>query len=167
MKLPKLIVLIGIPGCGKSRWISDNKYHESHYIVCPDDIRHNMFGDMTDQSNNTKVFDIAKGMVIAALELEKDTIFDATNVSTYYRREFLSNISFSHKKEAVLFDIDPKIASDRIRVDMRENKLRSNVLPGVVYRMYGEYLYTKEVIGEEDFSSVKIIDATKPLKTKE
>jgi len=156
-KRPELKVLIGIPGSGKSHWIWKNKLHLSHFIVSPDNIRRDMFGDITDQSNNVKVFDIALGMVIAALKLNKNVILDATNCNTQYRREFLKDMPYC-KMSAYLFDIQPQIASDRISKDIRNNKLRSNVPESVVYRMYGEYLFTKNVIKKEfSNSQIKII----------
>lgn len=152
--LPSLIVLIGIPGSGKSHWILTNNI--SHSVVCPDKIRNELFGDITDQSNNSRVFDIAKGMVIALLTIGKNVIVDATNVNTFYRKDFLNNLP-SCNKIAVLFDADPEIASNRIKNDIQNNKIRSNVPEHVIYRMYGEYLFTKKAIQEEGFNHIKII----------
>jgi len=156
-KKPVLKILIGIPGSGKSRWIGDNHYYLDHLVVCPDKIRHDIFGNISDQSNNTRVFDIAKGMVRAGLLLNQDVIFDATNCNTKYRKEFMEGNPYC-RKEAVLFDIDPKIAAERIKHDLRENKLRSQVPEDVIYRMYGEYLYTKKVLKYEYYSKIETIE---------
>lgn len=152
---PELKVLIGIPGSGKSHWIIKNKYYLNYLIVCPDNIRRDVFGDISDQTNNSRVFDIALGMVRAGLLLRQDVILDATNCNTKYRQEFLEKMPFC-KKVAVLFDISPEIATERIKHDLREDKLRSAVPSNVVYRMYGEYLYTKKVLKKE-FNSIEIV----------
>ena len=165
-KYPELKVLIGIPGSGKSHWISENNYYHSHFIVSPDSIRQEIFHNISDQSNNVKIFDIAMGMVRAALLLKKDVILDATNCNTKYRREFLEKMPRCNMS-AYLFEIDPRIASARIRQDIKKNKLRSDVPTSIVYRMHGEYLYTKSVIKEEYFDSIEIITEINESKVKE
>ena len=154
--MSELTILIGIPGSGKTRWIT-SKYKEFFpYIVCPDNIRKTHFGDITDQSKNKAVWDVAKGQVIAALECGKDVILDATNVSTSYRRTFIKTFLPYYKVNAVLFEADPTLCCARIAKDIEEGKDRSNVPDTVIYRMYGELLYTKKVINEEGFSKIEM-----------
>lgn len=148
--IPILKVLIGIPGSGKSHWV---KNQSNALIVCPDNIRKEFFDNISDQTNNTEVFQIAKGMIIAALKLKYNVIFDATNVNTSLRNSFLQNLP-TCEMHAILFDVNPSTACSRIKKDIKNGKNRSNVPEHVVYRMYGEYLHTKKVIHSENFKKV-------------
>lgn len=149
----KLILFIGIPGSGKSR---ATKSYPDAYIVCPDNIRKDFFKDINDQSNNIRVWDIAKGKITAALELGKDVILDATNVNTIHRRNLLADIKSMIKCsiEAVLFEVSPETAFSRISSDISKGISRCNVPLDIIYRMYGEYLYTEKILQEESFSKI-------------
>lgn len=150
-----LFVLIGIPGSGKSHWLKLNRSSFPHsYVVCPDTIRKKFFNDISDQNSNAAVWDIAKEQVIAALKCDHDVILDATNVNTSYRQEFLSDIIPFYDVTAIVFDITPEEAYQRIARDIKNGIDRSNVPKHVIYRMYEEYLYTLIVLETEGFKSI-------------
>jgi predicted kinase len=146
---PTFIMMIGIPGCGKSSWILKNYYRAT--IISPDAIRKELSGNISDQSLNVQVWVVAKERAVAALKAGKNVIIDATNVSTMYRREFIKNLP-----ECVLcakiIECDPETAYSRIAADIAKGIDRANVPDEVVYRMYGEFLYTKKVIESEGFT---------------
>jgi predicted kinase len=160
--LPTLLMLIGIPGSGKSTWlatagestlIENEKYillgNEPFAIVCPDAIRQ-LMGNIQDQSNNAIVWQFAKDRVISCLERRMSIILDATNVNTTLRRHFLQGLPDCLKK-AKVFYVNPEQACMRIKKDIEEKKLRANVPEETIYRMYGEYLYTVRVLSSEGF----------------
>ena len=153
--MPIFTMLIGIPGSGKSNWIKHNKMDGllDNFIICPDEIRKTYFTDISNQDNNEKVWDIAKGMTIATLLLGKNVILDATNVNTKYRRDFLSYLPVCTKK-ALLFTVDPQVAASRVKDDIDHGLQRSNVPIEIIFRMYGEFLYTKTVIYDEGFDHI-------------
>lgn len=150
---PNLMIPIGIPGSGKSTWVLK---HPEYYSVCPDEIRKKYFKDISDQSNNVSVFQIAKGMVITALELGKNTVLDATNTITFYRREFYKDLP-SHKRHALIFEVEPEIAVQRVKNDIERGIQRSNVPEDMIYRCYGDFLYSKKVLRMENFNSINLI----------
>jgi len=147
--LPNLIILIGIPGSGKSRWALNNP---QYYRVCPDEIRKS-FGDISDQSNNSIVWAITKGMVKAALELHHNVVLDATNVNTTYRRKFYEDLPL-HKRHAKVFEIDPEVATKRIHKDIVSSLKRADVPELFIYRKYGEFLYSVRYLFKENFESI-------------
>jgi predicted kinase len=151
---PKLIILIGIQGSGKSRWAMKRR---EYYRVCPDDIRREHYDDVFDLATNTVVHAVSKGMVIAALELNQDTVLDATNLNTPFRRNLYKGLP-NHKKHARIFEIEPEIAIQRIKNNIKENTRRVDVPDYKVYKYYGDFLYTKKAILEENFDSIKTID---------
>lgn len=153
-KCPNLFILIGIQGSGKSRWAIK---HPEYYRVCPDDIRKGYFDDVSNRTDNISAHAIARGMVITALELGYDTVLDATNLNTSFRRRLFEKLPL-HKRHAKIFEVDPEEAIQRIKKDMGEGTQRSDVPESAVYRYYGDFLYTKKAILKEEFDSIKTID---------
>lgn len=148
--LPNFIMTIGIPGSGKSSWIKSlNKY----IIVSPDSIRKELSGDVSNQDVNNQAWLLAKERVVTALTARQDVILDATNVSTKHRRIFIKGLPPCNIK-AKIFDVEPIVAYGRIANDLRLGVDRSNVPEEVVYRMYGEFLYTKKVLAQEGFKLI-------------
>jgi len=169
MEQPNLLMLIGIPGCGKSSWLAGfqdspcipvqtGRSLRGHYvfidyvpyiIVCPDTIRQS-YGDINDQSKNVLVWQEAKGLTIDRLYCGVSVIIDATNVDVIRRGEFLAGLP-PCRKLVKIFSVNPEEAYRRIKKDLDEGKQRSKVPEGTVYRMYGEFLYTLRVIASEGF----------------
>ena len=176
---PYFIMLVGIPGSGKSRWAKEIR-SKNTVIVCPDEIRKKLTGDISNQEFNSRVWFEAKLSVMNLLESGKNVILDATNVNTMYREDFMLGLRSgfctllrSHTLPdctliAKLFEIAPEIAYEYIQKDLKLvtkmakldpsiQIIRANVPEYVIYRMYGEYLYTKRVIKDEGFE-VTVID---------
>lgn len=78
--------MVGMPGSGKSTFAD----HSGLAIVRPDDIRELLTGDMSDQSQNTKVFQMAHERTRALLTAGYDVVFDATNVTKRARSELMT-----------------------------------------------------------------------------
>jgi predicted kinase len=148
MGLPTLIMLVGIPGSGKSTILSG--VDPLVIIVCPDTIRKELYGNVTDQTHNIEVWAEAKARTIKHLNEGIGVILDATNVNTTNRRNFLQGLP-PCKLQAILFKTDPDQCWKRIKKDIDSGKDRSNVPEEIIYRMYGEFLYTEKVIESEGF----------------
>jgi len=141
---------IGIPGSGKSTWI--NSIKDQYTIICPDEIRKSITGNISDQTRNDEIWFITKNKVIDELFAGHDVILDACNVNTKFRLEFLSGLPECHKVARV-FKIDPGIAYQRIQEDIRKGVDRSNVPESTIYKMYGEFLFTEKAL-QYEFESV-------------
>lgn len=150
---PNLIVLIGIQGSGKSRWTLS---HSEFYRVCPDEIRKKYYDDISNQTDNSSVYAIARGMIITVLELGQDTVIDATNVNTLIRREFFKKLPL-HNRHAKVFETKPEIAIQRIRKDIKDGVIRADVPDHAVYRYYGDFLYTEKALLEEEFVTIRTV----------
>ena len=76
-----LIVMCGAPGSGKSTVAEAVAEDFGFVIVCPDDIREELFGDASDQSQGWRVFQIAYERMRDGLLTDdvSGVIFDATN----------------------------------------------------------------------------------------
>lgn len=121
--MPKLYVMIGISGCGKST------YSEKldAIVVSSDNVRKELFGDESNQACPEKVFALAHKRVRTLLEAGKDVVFDATNVSSFARKTLLDAIQgVECKKIGVIFAVDPKEAMRRQA--NRERKVPEEVI---------------------------------------
>ena len=85
MSQTQFLILIGVPGAGKSTWANKTLSHTC-MIVSPDDIRAE-FGDVMDQSKNREVWDEAYRRVTDYLVSGKDVILDATHATARTRNK--------------------------------------------------------------------------------
>jgi len=132
----KVIILIGIPGSGKSRY---TKKFDNKYVVCPDNIRKEFTGDISDQSQNEKVWEEALIRMKIILLKYNMVILDATNVDRFSRIKLLSNFN-GCKKIAVIFNSSVEVAIDRIKNDIKNGIDRSNVPDNVVRKKYKSFI---------------------------
>lgn len=94
--MSKLIIPVGIPGCGKSTF-ADFLNHADLDIIETDAIRADFvkagkLSAVNDMSRNKEVFEIYHEMIGAALTAERDVFADATNLQPFARSK-LRNIA--------------------------------------------------------------------------
>jgi predicted kinase len=157
-----LIILAGIPGCGKSTWARqffDLKYK----IVSTDEIRKRSFGSLKaahadegdrKQINNLHVFDAFHREIREALEHGVDVIADATNL-TKSARTILLNIAEATGAQAhlVLFK---NLFEATTRNAARDED--AQVPADVMDHMVGKYWNTLAEIVQESYASVTKIE---------
>ena len=91
MNKPKIILLCGIAGSGKSTYAQTlSKNNPNTKIVSSDSIREKVFGDINDQSHNHEIFSkIIPDEIRRGIAWLKDVIVDATNVSVKDRSGYI------------------------------------------------------------------------------
>ena len=88
----RLIVLVGLPGSGKSAYAEQFKAVDDAIctgvtvIHSSDTIREELFGDASNQEDNARVFDLMRKRTTEDLRADKTVIYDATNVTRRGRR---------------------------------------------------------------------------------
>lgn len=116
---PRLIILVGIPGSGKTTYAM-NKYKDgSNNVVwlSSDVFREQIYGDANCQDNPGKVFEVMQNEAVAALEKGYDVIYDATNITRKARAGILNRVPKHVQKCAVVIwaPIDVCIERDKAR----------------------------------------------------
>ena len=97
-KQPKLFMLIGLPGSGKSNFARNRvKFYDDCNktrleIVSSDDIREELYGTRSCQKDPAIIFEIAHERIINSLKQGWDVIFDATNITRKNRASLLKKI---------------------------------------------------------------------------
>lgn len=132
VQAPNFIMVVGLPGSGKSTYIEQN--YPTYYIHSSDDIREELTGDVNNQDVNKKVFEILHKRVKEDLKQGKDVIYDATNISWKRRKGFLQELNkISCYKECILIATPYEICLER-------NYMRNRVVPNfVIERMYRNF----------------------------
>lgn len=103
MTIPKLIMLVGIPGSGKSTYAKDYiKKNPDTLHLSSDKIREELWGSESVQGDPNEVFSLMQSRAVEALKKGTDVIYDATNIN--------------RKDRAHIIDICPKFAKIEARI---------------------------------------------------
>ena len=94
---PQVVVTFGVSGSGKSTWIAKNL--SDYQVISLDDIREKIAHSRSDQSQNSKVVQLAKEQLKTILRSHSKVVWDATNLRRDFRQQI---ISLSHKYGALV-----------------------------------------------------------------
>ena len=120
MSRPKLILLVGLPGSGKSTWAARKKLP----VLSSDELRRILADDPTDQSIHKRVFSVLRLLIKHRLELKRPvTCIDATNLTPKERRPYLA---LARRHDAI---IEAVFFNTPIAECQRRNRLRKRVVP--------------------------------------
>ena len=159
-----IIMMVGISGSGKGYYIKNkilkdfpkikeilekNELNIYDLVVCPDDIRREITGDVSDITKDPYVWTLAKERVNIVLKTYGYCVFDATNVANKTRNNFLKGVKYS-KKIAVIFKPDVELSKSRILKDIEEGVDRSKVPMYVIDRQFLNF--KKNLIGDENWN---------------
>lgn len=148
--LPNFMLLMGIPGSGKSSWAKEYvfKCDASYTIISSDDIRKQLTGDINDQSKNSEVWEIVFNQVSGMLQNQRNVILDATNVRTDLRRVLVRQLPKCNRYIKV-FPVDKSSAKQRIAKDIAKGVVRSEVPDIVIEKMHASFLESQSLLHEE------------------
>jgi predicted kinase len=91
--MAEFIMLVGLPGSGKSTFAEAITSHIGHIeSVSSDSIRKELYGSEEIQDNPARVFEIARDRVVDILNSDRSAILDATNLVAKKRISFIQDI---------------------------------------------------------------------------
>jgi predicted kinase len=163
----RLIVLVGLPGSGKSSYAEQFKAVDDAIctgvtvIHSSDAIREELFGDAGSQEGNGKVFELMRKRTIEDLRADKTVIYDATNVTRKARKSAIACAQPTHDTvECHIVWAEPE---ECIRRDgLRDRKVGPAVIDKMLRRWQSPWLdegFDKiEVhLNQYDFDQVKYV----------
>ncbi len=136
MTKPILAVMVGISGSGKSTYANGLKTSLNAQLVETDAIRLELTGSAEDQSQNGRVFGVAKKRVRDYLSQGKNVIIDATSLSVKDRKDWIE-IAKETSAEARAYFIDTPVD-----VCKAQNAKRSRKVPEWVIDKQANKLHT-------------------------
>lgn len=149
MNRPILAVMVGISGSGKSTYANGLKTSLNAELVETDAIRIELTGDAEDQSQNGKVFQIAKKRINDILVQGKNAIIDATSLSVRDRKDWI-DIAKANDAEVRAYFVDTPVSICKSQNNKRQRKVPEWVIDKQASKLYPP-------VKEEGFDSITVI----------
>lgn len=161
MDRPKLILLVGIPGAGKTTYAE--KYMQEHSNIAylsSDKIRKEMWGSEATQGDNNEVFYRMQSRAIASLNYGRDVIYDCTNLTRKERASIISQCpKFVHIEAHVIWaPIEICIKRDAARKRTVGKEVIDRMLKRFQPPYYDEGINKIEIIQPENFDNNSYTD---------
>ncbi len=153
--MKKVIMTIGIPGSGKSTFLEKIKDQFPIFgYICPDDIRKELTGDISDQSKNKEVWVLAYSRLEKMLADNADitVLFDATQANKEQRIGCIKNCKKfgTEHIEGIYFNVELETAKQR-------NSGRERKVPDFVLEKMSKLLEENPPKMEDGFNSLILI----------
>ncbi len=128
--MKKLILLIGIPGSGKTT-LAQKLVEKNFKRICADDIRGELFGDAIIQGDSSQVFGIFFERLEKLLAEGADIVVDNTNLNSKQRQPILERATAAGYTDVQLWLLDVPLA-----VCLKRNAGRDRVVPEDIVTNY-------------------------------
>lgn len=161
MNKPKLVLLVGPPGCGKSTYACDylgNHFNTIH--LSSDLIRKELWGDEAIQGDNNEVFSLMQTRAIEALNNGQNVVYDATNMTRKDRSYIIELCPRFVQIEAhiVWASIEMCIERDAARERTVGKEVIDKMLKRFQAPYYDEGIDVVEIVRPDQFKTLVYID---------
>lgn len=161
----KLYFTIGPSGTGKSSYIKKN--FKSEVVVSPDDLRRQLTGDVSNHSQENKIWTAVPKLLQQRLDKYDEAVLDATNVDSGNRANILKNFKRDEvERIAIIFEIEPEESKRRVKADIEAGKDRSNVPEDVIDKQYIKFKRGYNTI-KQQFDKIIYADKGEQVMQKE
>jgi predicted kinase len=123
---PKIYIMIGLPGSGKSTWIRTHLKNEDFILVSSDDIIDTIAAEQGITYSEAFKSSIGfatgemKRIFDDAVKQNKNIVWDQTNVSKKKRKGILNKVPNNYKKIAVVFETEDAVIAQRLKTRAEE-----------------------------------------------
>lgn len=135
--MPKIIMLKGLPGSGKSSWAKQKVAENGNYIrVCKDDIRETLFVNWSPKKEKS-VLKVRDLLIREGIGMGKNVIVDDTNLNPIHEnhlRELAAELGANFEINQSFLKVSVEECIER---DLKREK---SVGQRVIYKMYYDYL---------------------------
>lgn len=144
-----LYIMVGLPASGKSTYVKKMKECFVAVSVSTDDLRKELLGDISNQNQNTDIFNESYKRIQFYLEKGLDVIFDATNINYKKRMDVINRFKkYANNINAIMMATPYEECLER-------NKNRERQVPeDVIKRMYMNF-YVPQYF--EGFDKISIV----------
>jgi predicted kinase len=150
-RFPIAILGVGVPGVGKTTSLSDLAAYLGWPYVCPDDIRLELCGDVSDQSQNRKVWELTYEQIEKALADTDTVIVDATNANACDRIKLARHCRIAGARWVEAHWFRAALTECYLRNDLRRGK---GPVPDIVIEKMAASLYHDPPHPDDGFDTV-------------
>lgn len=114
-----LYITIGISGSGKSTWVR-NHMKNNDILICPDNIRKELTGDISDNTRNAEVWGKAYYRLRTSMDKYDNVFFDSTCLNTRTLKDIIKNSHRDYEDITIVMFNDSlnwELCRDRVSKD--------------------------------------------------
>lgn len=132
--MKRLILLVGIPGSGKTT-LSKKLSEKGYTTISADAIRQELYGDEAEQGDPKEVFDVFYERMDKILSSGADLVVDNTNLKAQYRQEITERAKPFGYENPQIWVLDTPLSICLKRNSLRDRKVGDDI----VANMFNEF----------------------------
>jgi predicted kinase len=129
--MSKFIMMVGLPASGKTTLAKQLAKTENAVVLSSDDLRVEMFGDVSHQEDNNEIFEEMNERTNELLSKGQNVIYDATNLNRKRRKHLINHVIKANKK--IVYYLNESLETVIYRNSSRKERIVPNE---VIKRMY-------------------------------
>lgn len=162
MNRPSLILLVGIPGSGKTTYAKNYIEQNTNTIhLSSDTIRAELYGNESTQGNPAEVFSLMQKRAIEALNNGSDVLYDATNITRKDRSGIIGVCPKFAKIECHIIwaPLETCIERDAKRDRTVSNEVIDRMLKRFHAPYYDEGIDVIQIVKPKDFNAYDYVNS--------